>query len=273
VKFVSFEADTASGVGVLDGQGRLRDASMMVPALDFRALPRLDPEALPLVEGPARLHSPIGRPGKFICIGLNYADHAEEAGMAIPSEPIVFMKASSAVCGPNDDLRLPRGSVKTDWEVELGVVIGKPAKYVSQEAAMQHVAGYVVTNDVSERQFQLERQGQWTKGKSCDTFGPIGPWLVTPDEVADPQNLRLWTKVNGQTLQDGSTKTMIFGVAELIAYLSQIMTLEPGDLISTGTPPGVGMGLKPQIFLKDGDVLEIGIDGLGSQRQRVVADA
>lgn len=272
MKFVSFQSNTAAGVGILDDQGQVRDASAMVPSLDFRALPTLNASFLPLVEGDVRLHSPIGRPGKFICIGLNYADHAAETGMAAPSEPIVFMKASSASCGPFDDLRLPKGSVKTDWEVELGVVIGKPAKYVNQDQAMEHVAGYVVTNDVSEREFQIERQGQWTKGKSCDTFGPIGPWLVTPDEVPDPQNLRLWTKVNGETLQDGSTKTMIFGVAALISYLSQFMTLEPGDVISTGTPPGVGMGLKPQRYLKDGDVIEVGIDGLGAQRQRVVAD-
>ncbi len=272
MKFVSFQTQEAAGVGILDDQGRVRDASAMVPSLDFRALPTLNPNFLPLVECEVAFHSPIGRPGKFICIGLNYADHAAETGMAAPSEPIVFMKASSACCGPFDDLRLPRGSVKTDWEVELGVVIGKPAKYVSKDQAMEHVAGYVVTNDVSEREFQIERQGQWTKGKSCDTFGPIGPWLVTPDEVPDPQNLRLWTKVNGETLQDGSTKTMIFGVAELISYLSQMMTLEPGDVISTGTPPGVGMGLKPQRYLQDGDVIEIGIDGLGAQKQRVVAD-
>jgi 2-keto-4-pentenoate hydratase/2-oxohepta-3-ene-1,7-dioic acid hydratase in catechol pathway len=210
--------------------------------------------------------------GKFICIGLNYADHAAESGMAVPPEPVVFMKATSAICGPDDPIIIPRGSEKTDWEVELAVIIGTRAKYVGEAEALSHVAGFAITNDVSERAFQTERAGQWTKGKSCDNFGQIGPWLVTRDEVANPQNLSMWLKVNGQTMQDGSTRTMVYGVAHLVSYLSQFMTLHPGDVISTGTPPGVGMGRKPPQYLKPGDVVELGIEGLGQQRQTVIAD-
>lgn len=208
-----------------------------------------------------------------MCIGLNYADHAAESGMAVPSEPVLFMKATSAICGPDDPILIPRGSTKTDWEVELAVIIGSPAKYVSEAEALAHVAGYAVANDVSERAFQTEGTGQWTKGKSCDNFGQLGPWLVTRDEIADPQDLKMRLSVNGQLRQDGSTRTMVYGVAFLVSYLSRFMTLHPGDVISTGTPPGVGMGMKPPTYLKPGDVVELGIDGLGSQRQDVVADA
>ena len=211
--------------------------------------------------------------GKFICIGLNYSDHAAESGMQVPPEPVIFFKATSAVCGPNDNLIIPRGSTKTDWEVELGVVIGKPGKYLTEEDALEHVAGYCVIHDVSERAFQLERSGQWVKGKSCDTFGPIGPWLVTTDEISDPQNLGLWLEVDGHRYQDGTTSTMVYGVAHLVAYLSQFFTLEPGDVISTGTPPGVGMGVKPNpVYLRPGQEVRLGVDGLGEQRQITVAD-
>jgi 2-keto-4-pentenoate hydratase/2-oxohepta-3-ene-1,7-dioic acid hydratase in catechol pathway len=211
--------------------------------------------------------------GKFICIGLNYADHAAESGATVPSEPVIFMKATSAICGPNDAVIIPRGSEKTDWEVELGVVIGTRAKYVSEADALGHVAGYCVINDVSERAFQAERQGQWTKGKSCDTFGPTGPWLVTRDEVADPQALKMWLTVNGETRQNGSTATMVYGVAHVVSYLSQFMSLEPGDIISTGTPPGVGLGMKPvPVYLKAGDRMALGIEGLGEQQQVCIAD-
>ncbi len=221
---------------------------------------------------PARIGACVAGTGKFICIGLNYSDHAAETGATVPPEPIIFMKATSAIVGPNDDVVIPRGSVKTDWEVELGVIIGKTAKYVSEADAMDYVAGYCLTNDVSERAFQSERSGQWTKGKSCDTFGPIGPWLVTKDEIPDPQNLGMWLTVNGEKMQNGSTKTMVYGVRYLVSYLSQFMSLHPGDVISTGTPPGVGLGMKPQRFLKAGEVVELGIDGLGTQRQTFVAD-
>jgi len=210
--------------------------------------------------------------GKFICIGLNYSDHAAESGMQVPPEPIIFMKATSAICGPDDPVLIPRGSEKTDWEVELGVVIGTRAKYVSEADAVAHIAGYCVVNDVSERHFQTERSGQWTKGKSADHFGPIGPWLVTRDEVADPQSLGMWLTVNGEARQNGSTETMVFGAAHLVSYLSHFMSLQPGDIISTGTPPGVGMGMKPPTYLKAGDIVELGIDGLGRQRQICVAD-
>lgn len=264
--------------GVFDNDGNLRDLSGKVddinPALlaDLSVLDGLDVNSLPKVEGSPRLGACVTGTGKFICIGLNYSDHAAETGATVPSEPIIFMKASSAICGPNDDIAIPRGSEKTDWEVELGVVIGKPAKYVSEADALDHVAGYCVTNDVSERAFQAEREGQWTKGKSCDTFGPIGPYMATRDEVADPQNLAMWLEVNGKRYQNGSTKTMVYGVAFLISYLSQFMTLQPGDIISTGTPPGVGLGQNPQVFLKPGDVVELGIEGLGEQRQTFIAD-
>jgi len=266
--------------GIIDAQGALRDLSAHVADIAgatlgdaaLQTLRGLDLGNLPRVAEGARLGPCVGQVGKFICIGLNYSDHAAETGAQPPSEPIIFMKATSALCGPNDDLRIPRGSEKTDWEVELGVVIGKPAKYVSRAQALDCVAGYCVSHDVSERAFQTERQGQWTKGKSCDTFGPIGPWLVTRDEVADPGQLRMWLRVNGQTMQDGSTRTMIFDVPHLVSYLSQFMSLQPGDVISTGTPPGVGMGMKPPRYLKPGDVVELGIAGLGAQRQQVRAD-
>ena len=264
--------------GVLDQDGNLRNLSVLIRDLRGRvleALPALrgiDPAALPVVEGDVRLGPPVAATGKFICIGLNYADHAAESGMHVPSEPVIFMKATSAICGPNDPIVIPRGAHKTDWEVELGVVIGRAAKHVAEREAMAHVAGFAVINDVSERDFQIERQGQWTKGKSCDNFGQIGPWLVTPDEITDPQNLKMWLRVNGETMQDGSTATMVYGVAHLVSYLSGFMTLHPGDVISTGTPPGVGLGQKPPRYLKPGDLVELGIDGLGSQRQEVVAE-
>ncbi len=259
--------------GILDATGQIRDLSAHVGDLaggvltDLDRLRAIDPAGLPLVPGTPRLGACVAGTGKFICIGLNYSDHAAETGAKVPPEPIIFMKATSAICGPNDPILIPRTSEKTDWEVELGVVIGKPAKYITEAEALSHVAGYCVINDVSERAFQTERSGQWTKGKSCDNFGQTGPWLVTPDEVADPQALSMWLKVNGQTVQDGSTATMVYGVAHLIAYLSQFFTLHPGDIISTGTPPGVGMGMKPPRYLKPGDTVELGIDGLGSQRQ------
>ncbi|MCQ9618331.1 fumarylacetoacetate hydrolase family protein [Paenalcaligenes niemegkensis] len=266
--------------GLLDSNGRIRDLSHHIcdlkedalSASKLKQLDHLDMDALPLVEGEPRLGACVGHVGKFICIGLNYSDHAAETGAVVPPEPIIFMKASSAIIGPNDDVLIPRNSTKTDWEVELGVVIGDRAKYVSEADALKYVAGYCTINDLSEREFQMERAGQWTKGKSCDTFGPIGPWLVTKDEIDDPQNLGMWLKVNGQSMQDGSTSTMVFGVAKLVSYLSQFMSLEPGDIISTGTPPGVGLGMKPPVFLKPGDVIELGIEGLGNQRQQVRAD-
>ena len=266
--------------GMLDAAGALRDLSGVVDdiagaALSEAGLDRLravDPATLPEVPAGSRLGPCVGGTGKFICIGLNYADHAEESGMPVPPEPIIFMKASSAICGPDDDVLIPRGSVKTDWEVELAVIIGSRTKYVCEAEAMAHVAGYAVTNDVSEREFQAERAGQWTKGKSCDTFGPLGPWLVTRDEVADPQALAMWLTVNGETMQNGSTATMVYGVAHLVSYLSQFMTLLPGDVISTGTPPGVGMGMKPPRYLQPGDVVELEIAGLGRQRQQMIAD-
>ena len=266
--------------GIVDAEGRVRDligvvddiaAEVLTPE-GLARIASVDPMTLPLVAADARIGPCVGRVGKFLCIGLNYADHAAETGAPIPKEPILFMKATSAICGPNDDVLIPRGSEKTDWEVELGVVIGARAKYVSEADAMAHVAGYCVVNDVSERAFQTERGGQWTKGKSCDTFGPIGPWLVTRDEVADPQDLKLKLSVNGVVRQNGSTQTMIFGVAHLVSYLSQFMTLEPGDVITTGTPPGVGMGMKPQVYLRAGDVVELEVEGLGRQRQVFRAD-
>ena len=267
--------------GMVDANGTLRDLSAQVA--DFTGetigddsiakLRALDPASLPGVDGNPRMGSCVGNIGKFMCIGLNYADHAAETGADIPEHPILFMKANSAITGPNDDVVMPRGSTKTDWEVELGVVIGKAAKYVSEEDALDYVAGYCLCNDVSERHFQTSLTGQWTKGKSCDTFGPTGPWLVTRDEVADPQNLDMWLDVNGKRMQTGNTKTMIFTVAQVISHLSQLFTLHPGDVISTGTPPGVGMGIKPEpVYLKDGDVMELSIQGLGVQRQNVRAD-
>ncbi|KTT55370.1 ureidoglycolate lyase [Pseudomonas oryzihabitans] len=265
--------------GLLDAQGRLRDLSGQVADLAGEALGaeslarlrQLDPDSLPLVDGTPRLGPCVGRVGKFICIGLNYADHAAESGLDVPKEPVVFNKWTSAICGPNDAVQIPRDSTKTDWEVELGVVIGKAGRYIDEANALDHVAGYCVVNDVSEREWQLERGGTWDKGKGFDTFGPLGPWLVTADEVADPQNLDLWLEVDGHRYQNGNTRTMIFTVAQIIAYLSRCMSLQPGDVISTGTPPGVGMGVKPQsVYLKPGQEMRLGIRGLGEQHQRTV---
>jgi len=280
MKLVRYGKAGAEKPGLIDTDGRIRDLSGHIAdgagaAIDpakLAELGRIDPASLPLVSGDPRLGPCVGGTGKFICIGLNYSDHAAETGAEVPKEPIIFMKASSAICGPNDPIVIPRGSEKTDWEVELAVIIGRHAKYVSEAEAMEYVAGYAVTNDVSERAFQIERSGQWTKGKSCDNFGQIGPWLVTKDEIADPQKLKMWLTVNGEKMQDGSSSTMVFGVAHLVSYLSQFMSLHPGDVISTGTPPGVGLGMKPPRFLKAGDVVELGIEGLGQQRQDVVAD-
>ncbi|MFV0801395.1 fumarylacetoacetate hydrolase family protein [Brucella sp. MAB-22] len=280
MKFLRYGETGQEKPGLLDADGNIRDLSAHVSDLSGAALApdalaklgAIDINSLPKVEGNPRLGPCVAGTGKFICIGLNYADHAAESGMAVPPEPVIFMKATSAIVGPNDDLLIPRGSEKTDWEVELGIVIGKTAKYVSEDDALDYVAGYCTLHDVSERAFQIERAGQWTKGKSCDTFGPTGPWLVTKDEVADPQNLGMWLKVNGETMQDGSTKTMVYGVRHLVSYLSQFMSLQPGDIISTGTPPGVGMGMKPPRYLKAGDVVELGIEGLGTQKQNVRAD-
>lgn len=278
MKFVRHGARGAERPGVLDAEGKLRDLSGLCgdlagPVLsDLGRFAALDIATLPQVEGTPRLGPCVAGTGKFMCIGLNYADHAAEGGLEVPPEPILFMKATSAICGPTDPIVIPRGSTRTDWEVELGVVIGKPAKYVTEAEAMDHVAGYCVINDVSEREFQTRRAGQWTKGKSCDSFGPVGPWLVTPDEVEDPQALRLWLSVNGERVQTGTTARMIFGVRFLISYLSQFMTLHPGDIISTGTPPGVGDGFRPPRYLKPGDVVELGIEGMGQQRQTVIAD-
>ncbi|WP_421952942.1 fumarylacetoacetate hydrolase family protein [Pelagibacterium sp.] len=278
MKLLRYGEAGAEKPGILDASGAIRDLSGVVGDIDSSVLADMEQlagveiETLPLVEGSPRLGPCVSGTGKFMCIGLNFADHAAESGMAVPSEPVLFMKATSAICGPNDPIIIPRGSVKTDWEVELGVVIGKRAKYVEESQAMAHVAGYCVVNDVSERAFQAERQGQWTKGKSSDNFGPIGPWLVTPDEVKEPQALAMWLDVNGERMQDGSTKTMVYPVAHLVSYLSQFMTLHPGDIISTGTPPGVGLGLKPQRYLKAGDTVNLGIEGLGTQHQVCVAD-
>lgn len=280
MKFLRYGEVGQEKPGILDAEGNIRDLSAHISDLSGAALApealaklsELDVNSLPKVEGNPRLGPCVAGTGKFICVGLNYADHAAESGMAVPPEPVIFMKATSAIVGPNDDLIIPRGSEKTDWEVELGIVIGKTAKYVSEEDALDYVAGYCTVHDVSERAFQTERAGQWTKGKSCDTFGPTGPWLVTKDEVADPQDLKMWLKVNGETMQDGSTKTMVYGVRHLVSYLSQFMSLQPGDIISTGTPPGVGMGMDPQRYLKAGDVVELGIEGLGTQKQNVRAD-
>ena len=280
MKLVRYGDAGAEKPGLIDTQGNIRDLSGQIPDLAGAALApgalaelaAIDPASLPLVAGNPRLGPCVAGTGKFICIGLNYSDHAAETGAKVPDEPIIFMKATSAICGPNDPILIPRGSEKTDWEVELAVIIGKHAKYVTEAEAMDHVAGYAVANDVSERAFQTERSGQWTKGKSCDNFGQLGPWLVTKDEVADPQNLKMWLTVNGERLQDGSTATMVFGVAHLVSYLSQFMSLHPGDVISTGTPPGVGLGQKPPRYLKPGDVVELGVEGLGQQRQDVLAD-
>ena len=265
--------------GMLDGQGVLRDLSHVVDDIAGDALTSagiaklraLDSEALPKVAGDPRLGAPVGRVGKIICVGLNYADHAAESGQPVPEQPVIFMKATSAIVGAFDDVVIPPGSEKTDWEVELGVVIGDAARNVSREAALDHVTGYLIINDVSERAFQFEHGGQWVKGKGCDTFAPLGPWLVTRDEIPDPQDLAMHLSVNGHRYQDGNTRTMIFDVATLVSHISRYMALLPGDVISTGTPPGVGLGQKPPVYLKPGDVMELGIDGLGAQRQRVVA--
>jgi 2-keto-4-pentenoate hydratase/2-oxohepta-3-ene-1,7-dioic acid hydratase in catechol pathway len=279
MKLLRYGAPGEEKPGLLDAAGAIRDLSRVVPDLagevllpgTIDRLRAVDPQTLPLVEGKPRIGPCVGRVGKFVCIGLNYSDHAAESGMPVPAEPIIFMKATSCVNGPNDDIVLPRGSEKTDWEVELGVVIGRPAKYVEERDALSHVAGYCVVNDVSERAYQLEGTGQWVKGKSADTFGPIGPWIVTPDEVAEWHDLHLWLDVNGRRVQNGSTKTMVFGVPHLISYLSRFMSLQPGDVIATGTPPGVGHGMKPPMYLHNGDHVRLGIDGLGEQRQRVIS--
>ena len=280
MKLMRYGAKGAEKPPLIDADGQVRDlssiiaditAQTLVPA-KLAELRALDPASLPLVAQPGRVAPPWSGMGKFICIGLNYADHAAESGLPVPAEPVIFMKTTSAVVGCNDPVVLPQESVKTDWEVELGVVIGEKARYVSEADAMKHVAGYCVVNDVSEREYQIERGGTWDKGKGCDTFGPIGPWLATADEVPNPQELEMWLEVNGKRYQNGSTRTMVFGVAQLVSYVSRFMTLYPGDLISTGTPPGVGMGQKPApVYLKAGDEMKLGIAGLGEQRQRVHA--
>ncbi len=278
MKLLRYGAAGQEKPGLLDSTGVIRDLSGVIPDIAgdtllpdaLSKLRKVDSASLPEVNGAPRIGPCVGRVGKFICIGLNYSDHAAESGMAVPKEPIVFMKATSCIVGPNDDVELPRGSVKTDWEVELGVVIGKTAKYVTEQDALSHVAGYCVVHDVSERAYQLEGTGQWVKGKSCDTFGPIGPWLVTADEVSNCGDLNLWLEVDGHRYQDGSTKTLIFGVPYLVSYLSKFMSLLPGDIISTGTPPGVGHGKKPPVYLREGNVVRLGVEGLGEQRQTVV---
>jgi 2-keto-4-pentenoate hydratase/2-oxohepta-3-ene-1,7-dioic acid hydratase in catechol pathway len=278
MKLVRYGERGGEKPGMIDSEGRLRDLSAHVadiagPVLaDLDALAQIDVASLPLVAGTPRLGACVGGIGKFICIGLNYSDHAAESGMAVPPEPVIFAKYTSAVCGPDDPIIIPRGAVKTDWEVELAFVIGKPGKYIAEADAMDHVAGFFVCNDVSERSFQAERSGQWSKGKSSDNFGPIGPWLVTRDEVANPNDLQMWLTVNGEKMQNGSTNTMVYQVPFLVSYLSQFFTLHPGDVISTGTPPGVGLGMKPPRYLKAGDVVQLGIEGLGTQRQVCVND-
>lgn len=282
MKLVRYGNEGAERPGLVDANGVLRDLSAHIPDIDGRMLNdaslerlrALDTEALPAVDGSPRFAPIVGNIGKFLCIGLNYSDHAAETGAAIPEHPILFFKANSAIVGANDDVIMPRGSTHTDWEVELGVVIGTTTKYVSEQEALSHVAGYCIVNDVSERHFQTQLTGQWTKGKSCDTFGPTGPFLVTRDEVPDPQALDMSLDVNGKRMQTGNTSTMIFSVAQIISHLSQLMTLHPGDIITTGTPPGVGMGIKPDpVYLKSGDVMELHISGLGEQRQTVGQDA
>jgi len=278
MKLVRYGASGAEKPGLIDARGRLRDLSGQITDIDrttlspsgLATLSRLDVDSLPLVEGAPRLGTPLAGISKLVCVGLNYRDHAEEAGMQIPTEPILFMKATTCISGPTDSIVIPKGSVKTDWEAELGIVIGSVARDVQLERALEYVAGYCLVNDVSEREFQLERGGQWDKGKGCDTFGPIGPWLVTRDEIPDPQDLNMWLDVNGRRMQSGNTRTMIFGCAEIVSYISRFMTLLPGDVIATGTPPGVGMGMKPPQFLKAGDHIRFSIDGLGVQEQLVV---
>ncbi|AKP89738.1 MULTISPECIES: fumarylacetoacetate hydrolase family protein [Achromobacter] len=279
MKLVRYGQPGQEKPGLIDAQGALRDLSGVVADIDTAAiapaelarLAKLDPASLPRVDGAVRYGCPVNGVGKIVCVGLNYADHAAESGLPVPAEPVLFLKPSSSLSGPNDPVIIPRGSVKTDWEVELGVVIGKKASYVEESEAMDYVAGYTVVNDVSEREYQIERGGQWDKGKGCDTFAPVGPWLVTRDEVADPQNLDMWLEVNGHRFQNGSTRTMVFGVKTLVSYISRFMSLMPGDIISTGTPPGVGLGQKPPVYLKAGDEMRLGIAGLGEQRQALRA--
>ena len=278
MKLVRFGARGAERPGIIDSQGRLRDLSarvkdiagdVLLPA-SLARLADIDPATLPVVQGTPRIGACVGQVGKMVCVGLNYSDHAAESNMPVPSEPVLFFKATSAIVGPDDDVEIPPGAAKVDWEVELGVVIGKPARYVPKDQAMQHVAGYCVVNDVSERAYQLERGGTWDKGKGCDTFGPMGPWLVTRDEIPDPHALGMWLEVDGRRFQDGSTRTMVFDVPTLVSYISQFMSLQPGDVISTGTPPGVGLGQKPPRYLKAGETMRLGISGLGVQNQRTV---
>ncbi len=278
MKLVRYGPKGREKPGLIDADGKLRDLSAKIGDIDGAALSpaslnklrKINAKRLPLVKGRPRLGTPVANIGKVMCIGLNYSDHAAEAGQPIPKEPILFLKANSAITGPNDNVTIPRGSKKSDWEVELAVVIGRAASYVPKNKALDYVAGYTICNDVSEREYQLERGPTWTKGKSCDTFGPIGPWMVTADEIANPRKLDMWLDLNGKRAQTGNTAKMIFGVATLISYLSKFMTLNPGDVISTGTPPGVGMGMKPQRFLKPGDVMTLGIDGMGQQKQKLV---
>ena len=280
MKLVRFGTSGDEKPGVIDEHGKLRDLSACMDDITAQNLSdeklfefsKINLNTLPIVDKSTRLGPCVSGVGKFICIGLNYADHAKEAGMEVPPEPVIFMKATSAICGPTDPILLPRGSVKTDWEVELAVVIGKKAKYVELEDAMSYVAGYAASNDISERTYQLEGSGHWTKGKSCDSFGPLGPYLVTKDEIPNPQNLSMWLSVNGQKMQDGSTSTMVYGVEFLVHYISQFMSLMPGDIISTGTPPGVGLGMKPPVYLKVGDIVTLGIEGLGEHNQTVIAE-
>ena len=277
MKLVRYGPSGAEKPGMVDAQGVLRDLSGVVADIDPDTLPGLmqwmpaDPASLPAVTGQPRLGCPVARPGKIVSVGLNYRDHCEEVGYPIPSEPILFSKAITSLTGPNDDVVLPKGCTKGDWEVEFAIVIGKKAQYVTKENALDHVAGFSVINDITERRFQLEREGQWFKGKGCDTFAPIGPWLVTTDEVSDFSDRRLWLKVNGKIMQDSTTRHLIFGVAHLVSYISDFMTLLPGDCIATGTPPGVGLGMKPNVWLQPGDVMELGVEGLGVQRQLVRA--
>ena len=281
MKILRFRIGDEVKPGILDADKNIRDASTLVTDWDnenvkidkLNEVKNYDITTLPKVDlfdsiAPCVCKKSVG---KFICIGLNYSDHAKETGMAVPSEPIIFFKATSAIAGPNDNIIIPKNSIKSDWEVELGVIIGREAKYISEDQSQNHIAGYCVVNDLSERAFQLEHSGQWVKGKSCDTFGPIGPYLVTKDEISDPQNLSMWLDVNGQRMQDGSTKTMVYSVNFLVSYLSKFMSLQPGDIISTGTPPGVGMGMKPQVFLKPGDEMKLGVEGLGEQIQKTIA--
>ncbi|WP_040243552.1 fumarylacetoacetate hydrolase family protein [Chromohalobacter japonicus] len=276
MKLLRFGPQGQEKPGLLDDNGKIRDLSSLIKdvageSLSDTALAQIaqaDPQSLPEIPEGTRLGPCVGQVGKFICIGLNYSDHAAETGAEVPPEPVVFNKWTSAICGPNDDVEIPRDSQKTDWEVELGVIIGKPGRYIDEADAMDHVAGYCVINDVSEREFQLERSGSWDKGKGCDTFGPLGPWLVTRDEIADPQSLDMWLEVDGKRYQDGNSRTMVYQIPYLVAYLSRFMSLQPGDVISTGTPPGVGAGQKPQVFLKSGQTMRLGIEGLGEQCQR-----